>query len=330
MKKVLVVRFSSIGDVVLTTPVLRCLHEQTGAEVHFLTKAAYAPLVAYNPHVQVVHELRDSLRKLLPELKRQNFDVLVDLHRNWRSRMVQMALGKPTLGFEKLNFQKWLLVNFKWNLMPQCHLVHRYLAAVEPLGVKDDKYGLEIFLPQTLPPLSVQLPAEYVAFAVGGAHATKRMPVEKMKEVLKQLDLPVVLLGGPAEAETGKALRATFGEGKIIDLCGRTTLLQSALVIRDAAAVLTHDTGMMHIAAAFRKPIVSVWGNTVPAFGMYPYYGDDPDRSTVFEVKGLPCRPCSKLGHRRCPRGHFNCMHLQDANAIARAVRRAISSEVSK
>lgn len=330
MKKVLVVRFSSIGDVVLTTPVLRCLHEQTGAEVHFLTKAAYAPLVAYNPHVQVVHELRDSLRKLLPELKRQNFDVLVDLHRNWRSRMVQMALGKPTLGFEKLNFQKWLLVNFKWNLMPQCHLVHRYLAAVEPLGVKDDKYGLEIFLPQTLPPLSVQLPAEYVAFAVGGAHATKRMPVEKMKEVLKQLDLPVVLLGGPAEAETGKALSATFGEGKIIDLCGRTTLLQSALVIRDAAAVLTHDTGMMHIAAAFRKPIVSVWGNTVPAFGMYPYYGDDPDRSTVFEVKGLPCRPCSKLGHRRCPRGHFNCMHLQDANAIARAVRRAISSEVSK
>ncbi len=330
MKKVLVVRFSSIGDVVLTTPVLRCLHEQTGAEVHFLTKAAYAPLVAYNPHVQVVHELRDSLRKLLPELKRQNFDVLVDLHRNWRSRMVRMALGKPTLGFEKLNFQKWLLVNFKWDFMPRCHLVHRYLAAVEPLGVKDDKYGLEIFLPQTLPPLSVQLPAEYVAFAVGGAHATKRMPVEKMKEVLKQLDLPVVLLGGPAEAETGKALSATFGEGKIIDLCGRTTLLQSALVIRDAAAVLTHDTGMMHIAAAFRKPIVSVWGNTVPAFGMYPYYGDDPDRSTVFEVKGLPCRPCSKLGHRRCPRGHFNCMHLQDANAIARAVRRAISSEVSK
>lgn len=330
MKKVLIVRFSSIGDVVLTTPVLRCVHEQLGAEVHFLTKATYAPLVAHNPHVYKVHQLEHSLRALLPQLRREQFDVVVDLHKNWRSHQVRWVLRKPVLSFDKLNFQKWLLVNFKWDLLPRKHLVQRYQAAVAPLGVRDDQYGLEIFLPQEIPPLPKALPSQYVAFAIGAAHATKRMPVGKMAEVLQYIDLPVILLGGKAEMETAKRLEATFPEGKVIDLCGQTTLLQSAKVIEAAAAVLTHDTGMMHIAAALNKPIVSVWGNTVPAFGMTPYYGGNPDKSTVFEVKGLSCRPCSKLGYGRCPRGHFQCMNLQDARAIGKAVMRAVPMGCSK
>ncbi|MEM6699004.1 MAG: glycosyltransferase family 9 protein, partial [Bacteroidota bacterium] len=92
----------------------------------------------------------------------------------------------------------------------------------------------------------------------------------------------------------------------------------SASVVRQAYKVITHDTGMMHIAAAFQKEILSVWGNTIPEFGMYPYYGSQKDRNTTFEVNNLSCRPCSKIGHETCPKGHFKCMELQDTGAIAR------------
>jgi ADP-heptose:LPS heptosyltransferase len=91
----------------------------------------------------------------------------------------------------------------------------------------------------------------------------------------------------------------------------------SAAVLRQAALVITHDTGMMHIAAAFQKKILSIWGNTVPALGMYPYYGPaNPDQNTSFEVEGLSCRPCSKIGHQACPKGHFHCMNRQDVGKI--------------
>jgi ADP-heptose:LPS heptosyltransferase len=74
--------------------------------------------------------------------------------------------------------------------------------------------------------------------------------------------------------------------------------------------IVTNDTGLMHIASAFHKPIISLWGNTVPEFGMYPYMPGRPQGYDVMEVKKLPCRPCSKIGYEKCPKGHFKCMEL--------------------
>ena len=95
---------------------------------------------------------------------------------------------------------------------------------------------------------------------------------------------------------------------------------ESAALIKLSSKVITHDTGLMHIAAAFKKEIVSVWGNTVPEFGMYPYYGDFSIWNQKFEILGLPCRPCTKIGYEKCPRGHFKCMLQQDDEKIAAAV----------
>jgi ADP-heptose:LPS heptosyltransferase len=342
--KILVLRFSSIGDIVLTTPVVRALAQQVpGAEVHFATKPSYRGLLEPNPYISKVHCLTGSLGELVQALKAERFDYIVDLHNNLRTRLIKLRLGVKSSSFDKLNWQKWLLVNFKVDKLPRVHIVQRYLAAAAPLGVRDDGRGLDYFIPAGQEVDVTTLPAPfqrgYVAVAIGAQHATKRLPVEKLIELCAKLARPVVLLGGPEDESIGhvieqafetraatdenaavipdspyyfpaKSLNTQVPQTLIHNGCGRYSLHQSASLLRQAQFVVSHDTGLMHIAAAFGKEIFSVWGNTVPAFGMYPYKTE----FRVLEVPGLPCRPCSKIGFEKCPQGHFKCMRDQNLN----------------
>ena len=316
MPKILILRFSSIGDIVLTTPVVRCIKEQVqDVEVHYCTKKDFAAILANNPNVDKVHVLGDSLRELIRELKAENFDYVVDLHNNLRTRIIKARLGKPAESFNKLNYEKWLMVNFKRNRLPDMHIVDRYLEAAVALGVKDDGKGLDYFIPQQdevdLQTLPQPFRNGYVAFAIGAQHYTKRLPTERIIELCERLQQPVVLLGGEEDAATGEEIAAHFSAGKrpahgttIYNACGKYNLNGSASLVRQATKVVSHDTGLMHIAAAFQKDIISVWGNTIPEFGMYPFR----TKYKVLEVHGLSCRPCSKIGYRKCPKGHFKCM----------------------
>ena len=320
--KILILRFSSIGDIVLTTPVVRALAQQVpGAEVHFATKPGYRSLLEANPYITKVHCLTGSLGELIQELKAERFDHIIDLHNNLRTRLIKLRLGLKSSSFDKLNWQKWLLVNFKIDKLPRVHIVQRYLAAAAPLGVKDDGLGLDYFIPEAQEVALNTLPAPfqygYVAVAIGAQHATKRLPHEKLVELCQRLaPRPIMLLGGPEDAAVAESLIAAITQHSLIHSvthspiengCGRYSLHQSASLLRQAAFVVSHDTGLMHIAAAFGKEIFSVWGNTVPEFGMYPYRTD----FQVLEVKGLSCRPCSKIGFAKCPQGHFKCMNDQ-------------------
>lgn len=316
--KILVLRFSSIGDIVLTTPVLRALAQQVpGAAVHVATKPGYRGLLEPNPYVAKVHTLNGPLNDLMSELKAEQFDFIVDLHNNLRTRLIKLRLGVKSSSFDKLNWPKWLLVNLKINRLPDVHIVQRYLAAAAPLGVKDDGRGLDYFIPagqevdvQTLPPA---FQTGYVAVAIGAQHATKRLPLEKLVELCQRLaPRPILLLGGPEDAPVAEAIIAEITTHQsatppIHQGCGRYSLHQSASLLRQASFVVSHDTGLMHIAAAFGKLIYSVWGNTVPEFGMYPFRTE----FEKLEVLGLPCRPCSKIGFAKCPQGHFKCMNEQ-------------------
>ncbi len=319
--KILVIRFSSIGDIVLSSPVLRCLKQQTGAEVHFLTKSAFQNILSANPFVDKIFAFQDHVKEVLTALQAQHYDYVVDLHHNLRSLQVKLALRSASSSFNKLNVQKWLLVNAGINLMPDQHIVHRYMNTLAHLGVEYDGKGLDFFIPHGADqmPENLNLPQPYVAFVLGATHATKRMPTAQIAALCSQIKYPVVLLGGKAESEAG-ALTAKIGGAHIHDLSGKLNLFQSAAIVRDAAMVLTHDTGLMHIAAAFHKRIVAIWGNTVPAFGMYPFYPDGMSLNTNFEVTGLRCRPCSKIGHQQCPKGHFKCMKNMDSPGIVAAV----------
>lgn len=325
-KKILILRFSSIGDIVLTTPVVRAVKTQLdNAEVHYATKAQFQGLLTENPYVDKVHVLGDDIGALIEELRRENFDFVVDLHKNLRTWRIKSKLGVPYKSFEKLNWEKWLLVNFKINKMPNVHIVDRYLEAVAPLGVKKDTLGLDYFIPEKdevdLEWLPVEYREKYVAFAIGGQHTTKQLPIDKIIELCDKINRPIVLLGGKEDVEAGDKVAQFFSrdgsdealeealfelnkKARVFNMCGKLNLNQSASVVKQAVAVFSHDTGMMHIAAAFRKKLFTIWGNTIPSFGMYPY----ATPFTVFENNSLSCRPCSKIGYNKCPKGHFKCM----------------------
>lgn len=318
MQKILIIRFSSIGDIVLTTPVIRCIKEQKpGIEIHYLTKRSFKGILEHNPYITKIHTIEKEVKEVIEELKRENFDFVVDLHNNIRSIQVKRALGKPSSSFKKLNFKKWLLVNFKINKMPGVHVVDRYLKTVERLGIKNDDKGLDYFIPQqdeinlsSLPPSHQN---NYVGFVIGAKHFTKQLPIEKIIAICKKINQPIILLGGKEDIQRANEIEKGVGP-TIYNACGKYNLNQSASLIKQAKKIISHDTGLMHIAAAFKKEIISVWGNTVPAFGFTPYFPDP--QSKIVEVNNLSCRPCSKIGFDKCPKGHFKCMMMIDENVF--------------
>ncbi len=331
--KILIIRFSSIGDIVLTTPVVRCLQQQLDAEIHYLTKQSFHPVLVANPYINRIITIQKKVNEVLPFLNSEKYDIIIDLHRNLRSLQVKLKLGVKSYSFDKLNFEKWLMVNFKINRLPKVHIVDRYLAAVKKLGIVNDGKGLDYFIMKddeliinsaeftarvsTLP--SFNASTRFIAFVIGAAHATKRLPIEKIIMICNKIQHPIILLGGPEDAERG-AIIAKVAGNHVINACGKLKLNQSASVVQQAWKVITHDTGLMHIAAAFNKDIISVWGNTIPEFGMYPYYPAGKDHNITFEVNNLPCRPCSKIGYEKCPQGHFKCMYQIDEIKMAQMI----------
>jgi ADP-heptose:LPS heptosyltransferase len=319
--KFLVIRFSSIGDIVLTTPVIRCLKQQVpDAEIHYLTKFSFHKVIASNPYVDKFYYLNNDWDLLMHELKEEQYDYIIDLHHNIRTLKLKKELKVKNFAFNKLNIQKWLLTNLKINRLPDVHIVDRYLETVKSFGVKNDHKGLDYFIPKEEEVKQADLPHShslgYIGLAIGAAHATKRLPLHQLKKLCAALDHPIVLMGGPEDSATGEQI-ASVDNIKIYNACGKFSINESADLVHKAKLIITHDTGLMHIAAAFKKPVISIWGNTVPAFGMTPYYGNNPVQTSSFQISDLRCRPCSKIGHDACPKKHFKCMEQQDVLQIA-------------
>ena len=326
VKKVLIIRFSSIGDIVWTTPVVRCVKQQLkGVELHFCTKIQYKSMVEANPYIDQFHYLGDSISDLIKELKKEKFDFIIDLHRNIRTTMIKWRLGVKSKAYDKLRIKRLLFTNFQINLMPNCHVVDRYFEAAAPLGVKNDDKGLDYFIPDKDEVELEWLPEThqhgYVAYVIGATGFTKILPFIKMVELCDRINKPIILVGGKEDFEAGNKLEKFFnmkldnkemedglkrlGKNTVIfNACGKFNLSQSASLVNQAEVVFGHDTGLTHIAAAFKKTIFSIWGGTVPN-NFYPY----GTRFFLLENTKLSCRPCSKSGRASCPKGHFKCMN---------------------
>jgi ADP-heptose:LPS heptosyltransferase len=250
-----------------------------------------------------------NVSEVIDDLKKENFYEIIDLHNNLRTLEVKIKLRKPAFSFLKMNFKKWLIVRFKLRNMILPHIVERYLETVSHLGVKNDNLGLDYFIPPAdeinLASLPLSHQQGYIAFVIGAKHYTKQLPTEKIISICKQIYQPIVLLGGKEDIARAVEIENAVGT-TIYNACGKYNLNQSASFIKNASRVISHDTGLMHVAAAFKKEIISVWGNTVPAFGFTPYR--PAPKSKILEVKNLYCRPCSKIGYAKCPQGHFKCM----------------------
>ncbi len=323
--KFLIIRFSSIGDIVLTTPVIRCLKQQVdGAEIHFLTKPAFSSILTSNPNINKVLTLKEIFSETIAEIKEERYDYIIDLHNNLRTKRIKSRIGILCFKFNKLNIEKWLLVNFKINKLPDVHIVDRYLETVKIFDVKNDNKGLDYFIPISdeidLNILPENIKSGYIGFVIGAKHFTKKFPTNKIIEIINKIDFPVVLLGGKEDIEEAEQITSDCKLKNIYNGCGKFNINQSASLVKQANVIITNDTGLMHIASAFQKPIISLWGNTVPEFGMYPYVKNN--LSEIVEVKNLKCRPCSKIGFNKCPKKHFRCMNEIDNNLIIKYINK--------
>jgi ADP-heptose:LPS heptosyltransferase len=322
--KILVIRFSSMGDIIYTTPVVRCLKKQlAGAEIHFLTKPAFQYIYDNNPYVDKLLLLKPELKETIKDIKAEKYDHIIDLHNNLRTTLIKLRTGIRSSTYKKQAIRKWLSLKFNLKLVPPVHLVDRYMKTVQFLGVKNDEQPIDYYVKadhqlDKLLPLSHQ--QAYAVFIIGATHFTKRMPNEKIISICRAIKLPVVLLGGNDVKENGDIIAAALGN-KIYNACGITTLDESVYLVSKAVNITGFDTGLTHIAEAFDKPIVSIWGGTAPELlGVQPYKVKE---ALVAEID-LYCRPCSKFGLAACPQGHFRCMYEIPENVITGFVNKSV------
>lgn len=319
MYKILFIRFSSIGDILLTTPIIRATRAAfPDAELHFVTKKVYSDVLAEHPCIDKIHLLEEgAFSTLANTLKKEKFDFIADLHNNIRSARLKTTLYSKSATFPKLNLEKWLKVNLKWDKLPNIHIVDRLYKAVEPIGVKPDNKGLDFYISDEAREETNKLPSNYKnrydVLVIGAKFGTKQMPLTLLQEIVNGAPNTLILLGGQEDHAKASQL-----EGNVFNACGAFSLQGSAAILEGAQKVITPDTGMMHIAAALKKPILSIWGNTIPEFGMYPWFGRENGTEPmenylkaggkIAQVDDLSCRPCSKLGFEHCPKQHFKCM----------------------
>lgn len=326
--KFLVIRFSSIGDIVLTTPAIRCLKQQVEhAEVHFLTKQSMKAVTEGNPYIDRFHYFNSNLDSLIKTLREEKFDYIIDLHKNFRTWRIKKALKVPVLSYHKEVIEKVLLTRLHINKMAGRHIVERCIDALAPLGVQNDGKGMDYFIPADIKVKAEDLPlshsAGFVAIVIGASYYTKKLPVYKLRELCSKIQYPIVLVGGKEDKAEGEKI-AEIDPVKIYNACGKFSLHESADIIRQSRLVISHDTGMQYIACALNKPVLAIWGGTSPALDVEPYYGTaqlvhhKQEAYHNFMVKGLPCQPCSNYGTKTCPRAHFKCMQDQDVDLIAK------------
>ncbi len=271
-------------------------------------------MIEANPHIDKIH-IFNQYDSTIQNLSKEKFNFIVDLQNNWKSRLICWKLRIPNKAFPKLNIRKFLVVLSKIkSILSPVHIVDRYFKAAHPLGIKNDQQGLDFFINDSKISCFVKnYPIPYISVVTGGSYNTKKIPLSKLREIAHRLvDKKIVLLGDENDFSIAHQLASEFQN--IENLCGKLNLHESAYMIKNSTFVITSDTGLMHIAAAFKKTIYSLWGNTIPEFGMYPYF--PAPNSKILENNTLWCRPCSKLGYQSCPLIHFKCMKNIDVSKI--------------
>lgn len=315
MKNILIIRFSSIGDIVLTEPLIRGIKAQhPHSKITFLTKEMYKSLLEFNPDIDEIITIKKKSGEAIEELKKHNFDLVLDLHKNYRSTFIKLSLGYKSSTLFKANMTKWKMVRLKTKESIE-HICLRYIKTASGINVKYDGKGLNFHTNPNTSVSEFNLPEKYIALASGGKFKTKCMPPDLIARIIDGVNYPIVILGGREEEYITEEVRK-HTKKDFVSLISKCSLMQSALIIKNAEKVIANDTGLMHISTAFKKKMAVIWGNTTTHFGFAPFYPDNSEYLYKnFEVS-LNCRPCSKLGYQQCPKKHFNCMQQQPVNEI--------------
>jgi lipopolysaccharide heptosyltransferase II len=334
LSKVLVLRLSSIGDIILTSPFLRVLKNRfPDIELHYVVRNEYADLLRWNPHIDKlitidVRHGRKALESLNLALTSERYDAVFDLHHHLRTRILRNGLSHRIHHVNKRAARRLLLVyahvNTYGTVVP---VPERYIETAARYGVAPDTHGPELFYPEAENRSAISRLTEagwdgappLVALCPGSRHFTKRWPLEHYAELttlLLELNATVLLLGSEEDAPAGRALHS-LNERRVIDCCGTTSLLETAALLCQTTCVVANDSGLMHMATAVRRPVIALFGSTVREFGFFPY--NSP--AEALEIDGLPCRPCTFIGRASCPKAHFSCLRDISPSRVFEAVR---------
>ncbi|MDD8019001.1 MAG: glycosyltransferase family 9 protein [Bacteroidota bacterium] len=344
--KTVVFRLSSIGDIVLSSPLLRVMRAAVGkdARIDFVVRKEYADLVRYNHHLSVVHEYDpasgfDGLKNLSKQLYDEHYDLALDIHDSIRTKFMRVACrAKDVVVVDKRKMERWLLINLKRNAYDD-HLsvAERYIETLQKFGIQNDGKGLEIFIPDsTLFEISGKMASmqlnqfeKVIGLCPGSKHFTKRWQKEKFAEVVvsaaKEFHAKVLLFGGSDEKQdcdfVARNIQTALGEKSVHNFAGELSLLESAAALEFCDVVLTNDSGLMHLAAAKQKKIVALFGSTSREFGFAPYGTE----AVIVENNNLDCRPCTHIGRKSCPKEHFKCMVDISVDEVYGAVKKFLS-----
>jgi heptosyltransferase-2 len=326
--KILIIRFSSIGDILLSTPFIRQVKNTfTDARIDFVVKEEFKVLLDNNPYLNTVYTYQKSqgikgLWKLKKELEKCCYDYVFDLHNNFRSTFLRKALNVDNTNFiHKDKFIQILYVYLKVYLYKKVTSIPlRYLEVGNKYGVKDDKKGLELYwksenekkMISLLRKYGIHDNENYLCVAPGASFYTKRWPLENFTQLIKliqeQYHYKIVVLGGDNEIDLGKYLSRN---NDIIDFTGKLDLSEVGIIISKSKSLISNDSGLMHIATAVKTPVLALFGSSVEEFGFFPYRS----RHYVFQNHAPSCRPCSHIGRKKCPKEHFKCMRDLSAEA---------------
>jgi heptosyltransferase-2 len=335
--KTLVLRLSSIGDVILATPFIRALKEAfPGMSLDVAVRREFAELLAHNPRIDRCIEVDTregsaGLRALRVTLRERGYDAVFDLHNNFRTRLLRRGVAPLTRVVRKRSIRRLLLVRWKLNLLrAEPGISARYQETFAGLGVTADAGPPEVFVPDAmreavfarLRGLGVPDDATVIGLAPGARHFTKRWPAEHWASLASALTREegtrLLLFGGAEDREVADAI-AQAAPARAVNLCGALSLLETAAALSRCAAACTNDSGLMHLATARSIPVVALFGSTVRELGFFPLGA----ANTVLEIPGLACRPCTHIGRSRCPEGHFRCMRDIAPATVAAAILRA-------
>jgi lipopolysaccharide heptosyltransferase II len=333
VNKILVIRLSSIGDIILTTPLLRSLREAyPKALITFLIKKQYADLLAGSPFINelITFDKEEGfwgLKKLKRELKDRHFDLYIDIHKNWRSRFLGIGLGASlTTTYPKYILRRTLLIWFKLNLFRKIKPVYmRYFDSVRKLGLHYDGKGTDIFVPQAglkkirnmLTSLGYLFNNPLVVICPGATYSNKRWKeegfIETARYLIREKSAFIIVHGGNDDLELCTRITEGIGPGAAC-LAGKLNLTESAALLRMSSLVIANDSGLLHLGQSQKTAVVGIYGPTSRELGFFPL----EQKSTVVEVN-LPCRPCTHKGLDFCPKKHFRCMNDISARQVIQA-----------
>jgi heptosyltransferase-2 len=343
--KILIIRMSSIGDILLTTPLIRILKNTfPDGRVDFIVKKQYQDLIRYHPSLSRIYTYdarneNETLKKLRAQIREERYDIIADIHKNFRSIYLSQCTGAGQIvRFRKHAWKRWLLVKTKLNLYKDIEPVHRrYIHSFKSHRLKDDGQGLEITIPDEVTERVSRLWESrsdgrlnsLIGIAPGASYFTKRWTTEGFAAVInrirERINAGVILFGDSHDQAVTRELIASCGKDRLYDFAGELSLLETAAMMRKCQLVVTNDSGLMHLATALKKKVVAIFGSTTEELGFFPV----SEHAVVIENRAVPCRPCSHVGRHTCPKKHFDCMSQISPDQVMRGINQLMTDTVT-